>query len=138
MFFAILKLVGRSVAVERPRAAIRLREVSTVMIAEGASAGALGKRCGPVLKHLPSTAGEPVNLARPVKDRVPNIGRGERWAFGIVPLSVALYALAAAPSSLSARASDRFVLKGGLLVTVWIEGDNHVTRDANFRYIVGM
>jgi predicted nucleotidyltransferase component of viral defense system len=27
---------------------------------------------------------------------------------------------------------DRFVLKGGMLVTVWVEDDNRVTRDADF------
>jgi predicted nucleotidyltransferase component of viral defense system len=72
----------------------------------------------------------PVNLAKSVKDRLLNIARKEGRAFDIVLVRFALERLLYRLSVTAHR--DRFVLKGGMLVTVWIDDDNRVTRDADF------
>lgn len=72
----------------------------------------------------------PVNLAKSVKDRLLNIARKEGRAFDIVLVRFALERLLYRLSVTEHR--DRFVLKGGMLVTVWIDDDNRVTRDADF------
>ncbi len=72
----------------------------------------------------------PVNLAKSVKDRLLNLARAEGKVFDVVLVHFALERLLYR-LSLSAH-RDRFVLKGGMLVTVWLDDDNRVTRDADF------
>ena len=72
----------------------------------------------------------PVNLARSVKDRLLNIARAEGRAFDVLLVRFALERLLYRLSISEYR--ERFVLKGGMLVTAWIDDDNRVTRDANF------
>lgn len=72
----------------------------------------------------------PVNLAKSVKDRLLNLARAEGKVFDVVLVRFALERLLYR-LSLSAH-RDRFVLKGGMLVTVWLDDDNRVTRDADF------
>ena len=72
----------------------------------------------------------PVNLARSVKDRLLNISRAEGRAFDVLLVRFALERLLYRLSISEHR--ERFVLKGGMLVTVWIDDDNRVTRDADF------
>ncbi|MCW6536939.1 nucleotidyl transferase AbiEii/AbiGii toxin family protein [Sphingomonas lycopersici] len=70
------------------------------------------------------------NIAKSVKDRLLAIARREGRTFDILlvrfVLERLLYRL-----SISAHA-DRFVLKGGMLVMLWVADDNRVTRDADF------
>lgn len=72
----------------------------------------------------------PTNLAQSVKDRLLNIARQEGRAFDVLLVRFALERLLYRLSVSEHR--DRFVLKGGMLVTVWVEDDNRVTRDADF------
>lgn len=75
-------------------------------------------------------AKQPVNLAKSVKDRLLHLARAEGKVFDVVLVRFALERLLYR-LSLSAH-RDRFVLKGGMLVTVWLDDDNRVTRDADF------
>ncbi|QGN54060.1 nucleotidyl transferase AbiEii/AbiGii toxin family protein [Novosphingobium sp. Gsoil 351] len=72
----------------------------------------------------------PVNIAKSVKDRLLNIARQEGRAFDVLLVRFALerllYRLSISPHR------EQFVLKGGMLVTAWIDDDNRVTRDADF------
>ncbi|HEY9215564.1 MAG TPA: nucleotidyl transferase AbiEii/AbiGii toxin family protein [Ancylobacter sp.] len=72
----------------------------------------------------------PTNIAKSVKDRLLNIARAEGRAFDILLVRFALERLLYRLSISAHR--DRFVLKGGMLVTVWMTNDNRVTRDADF------
>lgn len=72
----------------------------------------------------------PANLARSIKDRLLNLSRSEGRVFDVVLVRFALERLLYRLSQTHHR--DRFVLKGGLLVTIWLEDDNRVTRDADF------
>lgn len=72
----------------------------------------------------------PINLAKSVKDRLLNISRKEGRAFDVLLVRFALERLLYRLSISDYR--ERFVLKGGMLVTVWIDDDNRVTRDADF------
>lgn len=72
----------------------------------------------------------PTNMAKSVKDRLLNIARQEGRVFDVLLVRFALERLLYRLSISEHR--DRFVLKGGMLVTVWIEDDNRVTRDADF------
>ena len=72
----------------------------------------------------------PTNMARSVKDRLLNIARAEGRAFDILLVRFALERLLYRLSVSAHR--DRFVLKGGMLVTAWVADDNRVTRDADF------
>lgn len=72
----------------------------------------------------------PANMAKSVKDRLLNIARKEGRAFDILLVRFALERLLYRLSISAHR--DRFVLKGGMLVTVWVVDDNRVTRDADF------
>lgn len=72
----------------------------------------------------------PANIAKSVKDRLLNIARREGRVFDIVLVRFALERLLYRLSVTEHR--DRFILKGGMLVTVWIDDDNRVTRDADF------
>lgn len=72
----------------------------------------------------------PANMAKSVKDRLLNIARKEGRVFDVLLVRFALERLLYRLSISEHR--DRFVLKGGMLVTVWVEDDNRVTRDADF------
>ncbi len=72
----------------------------------------------------------PTNMAKSVKDRLLNIARQEGQVFDVLLVRFALERLLYRLSVSEHR--DRFVLKGGMLVTVWVEDDNRVTRDADF------
>jgi len=72
----------------------------------------------------------PANLAKSVKDRLLNISRREGRAFDVLLVRFALERLLYRLSASEYR--ERFVLKGGMLVTAWIDDDNRVTRDADF------
>lgn len=72
----------------------------------------------------------PVNLAKSIKDRLLNISRREGRAFDMLLVRFALERLLYRLSISDQR--ERFVLKGGMLVTAWIDDDNRVTRDADF------
>jgi predicted nucleotidyltransferase component of viral defense system len=72
----------------------------------------------------------PTNMAKSVKDRLLNIARQEGRVFDVLLVRFALERLLYRLSVSEHR--DRFVLKGGMLVTVWVEDDNRVTRDADF------
>lgn len=74
-------------------------------------------------------ARETANTARSVKDRLLNIARNEGRVFDVVLVRYALERLLYRLSVSEHR--NRFVLKGGMLVTVWIDDDNRVTRDAD-------
>jgi hypothetical protein len=71
----------------------------------------------------------PTNLAKSVKDRLLNIARREGRVFDVLLVRFALERLLYRLSVSVHR--DRFVLKGGMLVTVWVADDNWVTRDAD-------
>lgn len=75
-------------------------------------------------------AKEPVNLAASVKDRLLNLARRDGRVFDVVLVRYALERLLYRLSLSEHR--DRFVLKGGMLVTIWLAGDNRETRDADF------
>ncbi|QMW23263.1 nucleotidyl transferase AbiEii/AbiGii toxin family protein [Sandaracinobacteroides saxicola] len=72
----------------------------------------------------------PTDMAKSVKDRLLNIARQEGRVFDVLLVRFALERLLYRLSISEHR--DRFVLKGGMLVTVWVEDDNRVTRDADF------
>lgn len=72
----------------------------------------------------------PANLAKSVKDRLLNIARREGRVFDVLLVRFALERLLYRLSISDHR--ERFVLKGGMLVTAWIDDDNRVTRDADF------
>ena len=71
----------------------------------------------------------PVNLAASVKDRLLRLARKERQPFDVLLVRFALERLLYRLSLSPLR--DQFILKGGLLVTLWLEDDNRVTRDAD-------
>lgn len=75
-------------------------------------------------------AREPVNLAASVKDRLLNLARRDGRVFDVVLVRYALERLLCRLSVSQHR--DRFVLKGGMLVTIWLAGDNCEIRDADF------
>lgn len=75
-------------------------------------------------------AKSPVNIAASVKDRLLNLARREGRDFGVVLVRYALERLLYRLSRSKHR--DRFVLKGGMLVTIWLHDDNRETRDADF------
>lgn len=72
----------------------------------------------------------PVNMAASVKDRLLRIARAERQPFDVLLVRFALERLLYRLSISPLR--DQFILKGGLLVTLWLEDSNRVTRDADF------
>ena len=75
-------------------------------------------------------ARSPVNVAASVKDRLLNIARKEGHPFDVLLVRFALERLLYRLSVSDYR--ERFVLKGGMLVTAWIDDNNRVTRDADF------
>jgi predicted nucleotidyltransferase component of viral defense system len=72
----------------------------------------------------------PVNLPRSIKDRLLKLSRAEGRVFDVVLVRFALERLLYRLSLTSHR--ERFILKGGMLVTIWLEDDNRVTRDVDF------
>jgi predicted nucleotidyltransferase component of viral defense system len=75
-------------------------------------------------------ADKPVNLSAPVKQRLLNIARAQGQVFDVVLVRFALERLLYRLSISEYR--DRFILKGGMLVTMWVDDDNRVTRDCDF------
>lgn len=75
-------------------------------------------------------AKSPKNLAASVRQRLLNLARKQGRVFDVVLVTYGLerliYRLSISPYR------DRFVLKGGMLVTLWITDENRVTRDADF------
>src|SRR3546814_19282576 len=71
-----------------------------------------------------------VNLAASVKDRLLQLARKERQPFDVLLVRFALERLLYRLSLSPLR--DQFILNGGLLVTLWLEDANRVTRDADF------
>lgn len=72
----------------------------------------------------------PVNIAASVKARLLHVAREERQPFDVVLVRFALERLLYRLSISPLR--DQFILKGGLLVGLWLEDSNRVTRDADF------
>jgi predicted nucleotidyltransferase component of viral defense system len=70
------------------------------------------------------------NRAASTKQRLLNLARAERRVYDVVLVRYALERLLYRLSVSDQR--DRFILKGGMLVTLWVEGDNRETRDADF------
>ncbi len=70
------------------------------------------------------------NRAASIKQQLSNLARSEGRVFEIVMIRYALERLLFR-LSVSDKA-DRFILKGGMLVTLWLEGDNRETRDVDF------
>lgn len=72
----------------------------------------------------------PANVAASVKARLLQLARDDRQPFDVLLVRFALERLLYRLSISPLR--DQFILKGGLLVTLWLEDDNRVTRDADF------
>lgn len=72
----------------------------------------------------------PVNIAASAKARLLALARAEGQPFDVLLVRFALerllYRLSISPQR------DNFILKGGLLVTLWLEDSNRVTRDMDF------
>ncbi len=72
----------------------------------------------------------PKNLAASVKQRLLNLARAQGRGFDILLVRFALERLLFRLSQSAHR--DNYVLKGGMLVTQWLDHDNRETRDADF------
>ena len=72
----------------------------------------------------------PVNIAASVKQRLLNLARAEGRAYDVVLVRYALERLLYRLSISEHRGS--FILKGGMLVTLWIDSGSRETRDADF------
>lgn len=70
------------------------------------------------------------NRAASIKQQLNNLARREGRIFEVVLVRYALERLLFR-LSVSDKA-DRFILKGGMLVTLWLDGDNRETRDVDF------
>lgn len=70
------------------------------------------------------------NRAASIKQRLLNLARRDGRVYEVVLVRYALERLLYR-LSISAQ-KDRFILKGGMLVTLWLEGGNRETRDADF------
>jgi predicted nucleotidyltransferase component of viral defense system len=75
-------------------------------------------------------ADSPKNLAASVKQRLMNMARDQNRAFDILLVRFALERLLFRLSLSAYR--DNYVLKGGMLVTQWLEHGNRETRDMDF------
>lgn len=73
---------------------------------------------------------EPRNLAASIKQRLLNRAREENRIYEVILVRYALERILYRLSISSHR--DRFILKGGMLVTLWVDGDSRETRDADF------
>lgn len=71
----------------------------------------------------------PTNIAASVKQRLLNIARAQDQLFDVVLVRFALERLLWRLCVSSHR--DRFILKDGLLVTMWAGDEKRVTRDAD-------
>lgn len=72
----------------------------------------------------------PSNIAASVKQRLLNLARSEGRAYDVLLVRYALERLLYRLSISEHRGS--FILKGGMLVTMWIESGTRETRDADF------
>lgn len=72
----------------------------------------------------------PVNMAASVKQRLLNLARSEGRVYDVVLVRYALERLLYRLSISAYRSS--FILKGGMLVTVWLGSTSRETRDADF------
>ncbi|MEH3159900.1 MAG: nucleotidyl transferase AbiEii/AbiGii toxin family protein [Sphingomonas taxi] len=70
------------------------------------------------------------NQAASVKQRLLNLARSEGRVYDIVLVRYALERLLYRLSI--SRLRDQFILKGGMLVTLWVEGGQRETRDMDF------
>lgn len=70
------------------------------------------------------------NIAASVKQRLLNISREQGRGFDILLVRFALERLLLRLSKSEYR--DRFILKGGMLITQWFDHDNRETRDMDF------
>lgn len=75
-------------------------------------------------------ADTPKNIAASVKQRLLNMARAQGRGFDILLVRFALERLLFRLSQSAHR--DNYILKGGMLVTQWLEHDNRETRDADF------
>jgi predicted nucleotidyltransferase component of viral defense system len=70
------------------------------------------------------------NLVASIRQRLLNLSRAQGQVFDVILVRYALERLIYRLSSSKHR--DNFVLKGGMLVTLWTDDENRVTRDADF------
>ena len=70
------------------------------------------------------------NLAASIRQRLLNLSREQGRVFEVVLVSYGLERLIYRLSISTHR--DNFVLKGGMLVTLWTAHEKRVTRDADF------
>lgn len=70
------------------------------------------------------------NIAASVKQRLLNMARAQGRGFDILLVRFALERLLFRLSQSAYR--DNYILKGGMLVTQWLDHDNRETRDADF------
>ncbi len=75
-------------------------------------------------------ADQPKNIAASVRQRLLNLARAEGQAFDVVLVAFGLERLIYRLSVSAHR--DRFVLKGGMLVTLWTKDRGRFTRDIDF------
>ena len=75
-------------------------------------------------------ADTPKNIAASVRQRLLNLARAEEQAFDVVLVAFGLERLIYRLSISAHR--DRFVLKGGMLVTLWTKDRGRFTRDVDF------
>lgn len=75
-------------------------------------------------------ADTPSNIAASVKQRLLNMARTQSRGFDILLVRFALERLLFRLSQSTHR--DNYILKGGMLVTQWLDHDNRETRDADF------
>ena len=75
-------------------------------------------------------ADNPRNIAASVRQRLLNLARAEGQAFDVVLVAFGLERLIYRLSVSAHR--DRFVLKGGMLVTLWTKDRGRFTRDIDF------
>ena len=75
-------------------------------------------------------ARKPKNLAASIRQRLLNLSRAQGRVFDV---TLVRYGLERVINRLSVSAHrDQFILKGGMLVTLWADDENRVTRDADF------
>jgi predicted nucleotidyltransferase component of viral defense system len=75
-------------------------------------------------------ADAPKNIAASVKQRLLNMARAQGCGFDILLVRFALERLLFRLSQSAHR--ENYILKGGMLVTQWLDHDNRETRDADF------
>jgi predicted nucleotidyltransferase component of viral defense system len=75
-------------------------------------------------------ADAPTNIAASVKQRLLNMARAQGRGFDILLVRFALERLLFRLSQSAHR--ENYILKGGMLVTQWLDHDNRETRDADF------